>query len=328
MKTFDYAAAWYRVAKPAYESLPQNVRDLLARVATECTETHQLPDCSMPWPDPAVSDLRAAFDKVPAEYLALGSRVIYSVGHWYPRSGSLDLPGRQHGAHWKFSHYADQSLRDRLSLGTGDYPGLTCRVHEGAIRLCYQSRDMWTWIEVAPATANGLAYTNKLRNDIASTLPAEGKTSAARDKRDSAAYRAFEALRDDHAGFKDTGSVCWEPLTDTARFMVEEGDQEPEPGDSERAQLQASKAREDVVQSTARKIRDLETERDGILWFMDRGIPTENLIYYSHTGIFTFGWRQPVGPALLSRILDVISEFGRPYAIKTLDGRRLEGNIE
>ena len=35
MKTFDYAAAWREIARPAYEALPPSVHALLARVANE-----------------------------------------------------------------------------------------------------------------------------------------------------------------------------------------------------------------------------------------------------------------------------------------------------
>lgn len=322
MQTFDYAAAWWQVARPAYQSLPQNVRDLLARVAQEAGELRQLPDCSMPWPEE--SDLRETFDKVPAEWLALAARVIHNVTHWYPRSGDLEIPGWQVGAGWKFAHYADQSLRARLQIGTVDYHGLSLRIHEGAIRLCYQSRDMWTWQGVAPATEGGKVYAGGLRERIAMALPPEGQTIAARQARDTAAYEAFEALKGDRAGFAG-GSPWWPLLMDTARFMVEEGDQAPEPGDDDRARLAAAKAREDLIIGCARKIRHLEIEREGQLWWLDRGIPIDNLIYYSHTGVFTFGWRHPVEPALLSRILDVVSEFPGAYAIKTAEGKVLEG---
>lgn len=232
MADFDYARAWREVAVPAYESLPANVRDLLLRVATETADLHQLPDCSMPWPTD--STLRDAFEKIPAEWLALGAHVINAMGHWYPglpactcghsaheHTGKIGdyanscrmwycecnqyqkpgtwphVPGREAGAHWKFSHYADQSLRGRLGLvESGDHRygnGWHSAVHEGVLRLCYSSRNMWTWVEVCPATVS-------MRDAAASTITRLRQAGSTIDRRckhkiDSAVYTAVEKAR-------------------------------------------------------------------------------------------------------------------------------------
>lgn len=60
-------------------------------------------------------------------------------------------------------------------------------------------------------------------------------------------------------------------------------------------------------------------------WLLDHGISIENVIYYSHTDTFCFGWRDKCGAEFVGQVLEVISEFPYPYEIKCADGRKLEG---
>jgi hypothetical protein len=335
MKTFDYAAAWREVARPAYLALPADVIALVGRVAVEARDLSQAPDCSMRWPEPNGGALREAFAVIDPEALALAARVVYYVGHWWPRHGrGVELPGREHGGHWKFSHYADQVIRERLNLSAnpdgGNYPGLSFQVHEGALRLCYQSRDMWTWAEIAPATPAGLLVAQQLRANVSAALPSgDVKMKRANVESDGAAWRAFENLK---------GNITFPPewgrLMETDAYMVEEGDQAPDP-DLPPVDVEAVKrARiQELRDDCARRVAKLERERDGRIWFVERDVPIDDLILYDHqdggAGVWEFGWqeRRRVGPVLLSRILSVISEFGQGYRIRTADGRTLEGNI-
>lgn len=59
------------------------------------------------------------------------------------------------------------------------------------------------------------------------------------------------------------------------------------------------------------------TKLNGMLWLMDHNVSTENVIYYSHTDRFGFGWRSPVEPAVASSLLDLMTEFPYRYEIKT-----------
>lgn len=334
MKTFDYAAAWREVARPAYQALPQNVRDLLAQVAIEADDLGQLPDLSMPWPDnPQLgakgtpgSTLRESFVKIPAEFLALAAHAIYFCGHWFPSGGDLTLPGRQQGSHWKFAHYADQSLRARLIAATSAdimRSNGPFQVHEGAIRLCYSSRNMWTGTEVAPATLRGLEYARGLHHELYAALPLDPPrlTDASREKRDSAAYAFFEALKlrdldwpEYWRGFVNIGD----------RYMREEQE-------IKAAQPPTAEDRAEVIRACDDTIRKATRQRDGYLWLIDHGFHTDNVIYYDHEnhgeGVFCFGWRELVTDAIRDQILAVISEFPFAYRIKCADKRVLEGGI-
>src|SRR5678815_2355934 len=107
MKEFDFAAAWREMARPLYDALPLTIHELIRETAARAAGLAQLRDCSMPWPD---DDFRAAFEAFPSDVLASAARTVYHAGHWYPTGGDLEIPGRQHGSTWKFSHYCDQVL--------------------------------------------------------------------------------------------------------------------------------------------------------------------------------------------------------------------------
>jgi len=77
-----------------------------------------------------------------------------------------------------------------------------------------------------------------------------------------------------------------------------------------------AKRRQDVVDQCDQTIRKATENRDVMLWLMDHDIPTDNAIYYDHTKILTFGWRDKVTDDFASKLLDVASEFPFDYEIK------------
>lgn len=335
MTTFDHESAWLEVAAPAFRSLPTSVLNLLSRVAIRCADLRQLPDCSMPWPDgdsKAPESLYAEFAALDSETLSFAARAVYCAGNWKPGKVSVDnrieMPGADHGAHWKFSHYADQVLRERFGLPArgdgGRSAGVGFAIIEGAICVTWSSRHNWTWSEVAPATEAGMAaagaYASKIRAAI-SGIPIDDA-----HKRDRAAYQVFEQQIKPTAKTGPQWPDAWRPLIDTDRFMVEESVMEqrrlsrmpPPDFDAMIAKLEADHAK---------KITKLATERAGLTWLLRRKYPISNVIYYDHTGIFSFGWRNKLSPEEASTILDFISEFPYPYELKTTE-RTLQGNIE
>lgn len=80
-----------------------------------------------------------------------------------------------------------------------------------------------------------------------------------------------------------------------------------------------AEARQKVIDHCANKVRQYTTEQDGLLWLIDHGIKTDNVIFYDHRQMFTFGWRDKVKAAERDAILDVISEFPFEYEIKAED---------
>lgn len=157
MPQFDFVAAWREVANPAYLALPQNLRDLFETVREVAKDLQQDKNLDMPWPE----GLKSQFDEIPAEELSKAAHVIYCWGHW----GGMDSSSG--GAYWKFSRYADQSLRPRLGMdpsSTWEDPprGLSFKVCDGLLRLCYSSRDLWTWTKIGLATVGTMEKARKL----------------------------------------------------------------------------------------------------------------------------------------------------------------------
>ena len=309
MKQFDYRRAWFELAGPLYDRLPDHVRALLARVAETSVALVQRDDYTMAWPDDAGA-LRAAFAALPSDLLAGSARVVYYVGHWQPSGADAEsarqVPGPSSGATWKYSDYADQVLRDRLGVrARGPGTGAHLEIHEGVLRVCYSARDLWTWAEVAPATEDGRTFAEHAAESV--QLAAREAFERGRRRSHRRAAAAIERLRADRSGFPGE----WSALMDTERYHVEESEivRVVPPRDIEQE-------RRKVDAHTEAKIAALNAERSGLLWLLDHGCEIENVIYYSHTRRFCVGWRHALTPAAISTWLDVLCEFPYGYDIK------------
>lgn len=97
-------------------------------------------------------------------------------------------------------------------------------------------------------------------------------------------------------------------------------------GSTERGKRRIAKERADVEKDLKRSLHVAQTKHDGLVWLMDHGVNTSNVIYHDHTDKFSFGWRQPCDASFVSGLLDIISEFPFSYEIKCADGRTLSGN--
>jgi hypothetical protein len=73
---------------------------------------------------------------------------------------------------------------------------------------------------------------------------------------------------------------------------------------------------EGVHEEFKKTVATATINRDGFLWLLNRGINTENCIFYSHTGRFGFGWRNEYRRAAYSALSDLLKEFPFPYDIK------------
>lgn len=87
-------------------------------------------------------------------------------------------------------------------------------------------------------------------------------------------------------------------------------------GTTERGKARRLKQRADIAAKAKSAIENATAERDGMLWLLDHGVNIDNVIFYSHTGRFGFGWRKPVDAALYSQLCDILCEFPFDYDIK------------
>jgi hypothetical protein len=208
MKTFDYETAWHEIAKPGFDTLPQNVRDLYARVCAECEGQGQNQQLGMAWPkmEGPGDSLHTMFLDIPTEWLSAASRIIYFYGHWSPEGHSY-LGG---GGTWKFALFADQQLCERLGLSRSDapYPGVAYEVSEGVIRTCLSIKDSWTWVEVAPAGHDAF---EKIRERMQRVMRYEGTETpydfkSKRRMPDNDEYEAFQKFT---RTFEELQKVLW-----------------------------------------------------------------------------------------------------------------------
>lgn len=300
MKTFDYEQAWIELALPAYKKLSTQVIALLESVGVAAADLHQLSDCSMPWPKDG-GKLRKLFDAVSTDDLSMASMVVYYYGDWRPRKIAERLNAPEvPGVSWKFSHYADQVLRERLHISHRDggmRVGLL--IHEGRIRIFYSSRDCWTWEEIAMANDEGLVEGHKLCTKLRAKLGGRPIES------DNIAHKFIEELRSGNP------KGDW----DTKRFMVEESEIEmrrlkdmPEP--------EWSKLKADAIADFDNKVASLKRELDGELWLIDNRVPQNNAIYYNHTGRWCFGWKTPYTGDDRLKMLELLKKFPFDYDVK------------
>jgi hypothetical protein len=304
MKTFDHRAAWVALARPAIEALPADLRALYDRTAAEAAEMRQGPSLDVIWPE---TDLRAAFEAADPDVLALAARDVYRFGHWYPSGklagGGYDLPGRSAGVTWKFANYADQVLRVRYHVGREVHRGTGLMIIDGEVRVGYSSPDSWSWFVVGPATARGVADASAAAERIRrSYAGVKGR------KADEAAWTAMDAER-----------VTYE--RDAHQFMIEESER-VDPNDDDLSPTDATPAerRAKLDAEHAKKIRQLEAKHARLAWFVDRGLPTGNAIYYTHNDIVCIGWRRPLTAAAVSKWLDILVEYPYAYELRRESG--------
>jgi hypothetical protein len=95
-------------------------------------------------------------------------------------------------------------------------------------------------------------------------------------------------------------------------------------GKTTRGIARLAKAKDDIEKQYARTVRIATVKRDAARWII-ANIPRalDNWIYYDHTDVHCFGWRDLLTDEEVSALLDVISEFPFQYELKCADGRKL-----
>lgn len=88
-------------------------------------------------------------------------------------------------------------------------------------------------------------------------------------------------------------------------------------GNTDRSRKRLAAAREKLATDCQDAIDAAIIERDGFLWMMDRGIKTDNVIYYKHTNTFSIGWQKPLTGDLLDAFDKSMVGFPFLYEFKT-----------
>jgi hypothetical protein len=118
----------------------------------------------------------------------------------------------------------------------------------------------------------------------------------------------------------ETKSASYPALTDEERAaLMPRYIERQTTGTDSRAKKKRDKQRADVLAKFEKETTAATEERDGMLWLWDHGVSLDNVIYYSHTRKFSFGWRSAVSPEVKSALLDLLCEFPFAYEIKATD---------
>lgn len=79
---------------------------------------------------------------------------------------------------------------------------------------------------------------------------------------------------------------------------------------------QAEAKREKILQAYDKAMNKASNEKDGQLWLLDRGLLTDNVIYYGHQETFCFGWRNPMSDAVKAELEKQLADFPFNYSFK------------
>ena len=135
-------------------------------------------------------------------------------------------------------------------------------------------------------------------------------------------------LSEDQLNLLRLKPISWsgsrEPLTDTEKaellpLYVEAQTktrvrQEKEAREKELQKINNLQAK--AKEKADRLIEIAEAEYKGMLWLYEHDVNTNNCIFYNHTGVFNFGWRNPLSESVKSALLDILVEFPYDYTIE------------
>lgn len=76
------------------------------------------------------------------------------------------------------------------------------------------------------------------------------------------------------------------------------------------------KQREDIQKEYAKRLCRAKEEHDGLIWLMDHNISIDNVIYYSHTNAFCFGWKGSLNDEVKKKLTGLLKDFPFNYELK------------
>ena len=281
MSDFNYEKAWIQIAKPAFEGLSKEQKEAHEKLCGIVSDLHQGRDLKIPLSDEMVETVKSLSCKDLAEV----ARASYYGGHWKP-SGVSPLFNTFNGASWKVSNVIDQILRSRLK------PEACIEIHEGIFKRIFSGGDYWVWEEFGLATeANMKKYKDfdvkfsrhSLQSNINILAADIGDLWPKVDTLDSTPeYIKF--------------------LEDKIRIKTKS------PRDSQLSNI--SKLKEEKAK--------IQQEIDGFQWLYDHNVSDYNCICYSHSGVFTFGWRIVLNQEEVHVMNEALKEFPFEYELKTI----------
>ena len=277
---FNYQKAYCTQAVPAFEALPHHVKDAHSKVRALIGDLNQNRVPAIPMTEA----IRAHLEELSTPELAELARASYFVGHWHP-DVLPRLWENSKGESWKVTNCADQILRERLA----PLPHCT-QVHEGKLRVTFSSKHCWLWKEFGLATEENLALFKECNLPFCeSTL----------DKSAAKLQKLTGDLWPDVDTVPENELYC--------AYLA----------------LQKEAVKQQIKKSFADKIKKLEQDRldaqkeiEFLLLCNERDIPTNNVIYYHHTGTFCFGWHDELSETEKAQTLGKLGDMVKTYKVE------------
>lgn len=277
---FNYEKAYCVNALPSFQNLPYEVLNVHSKLIPLVGELSQNRNLNIPMTDA----IRELIESLETKQIAELSRASYFVGHWKPSLLSSPFENKR-GESWKISNCCDQVLRNRLELP------YNLQVHEGILRVTFSNRDCWLWEEFALATEENL-QTFKTCN-----LPF-GENSLKKS-----AQKLAEIIGD---LWPDVETI---PGNDLYLELLELK--------KEATEKKLKQQFQDKIERLKQQQIDAQEEINALLWLNEHGyMNLDNVIYYSHTKRFCFGWREKLSEQEKSYLCELLTEFPFDYDFK------------
>jgi hypothetical protein len=280
MTDFNYEKAYCVQAVPAFNNLNNNQKKAHAELCELVKDLNQNRLLNIPVSD----EMTACMASLTCKELAEIANTSYFTGHWQP--GLLPvLFENSKGQSWKVSNVIDQELRKRLKTPHN------IQIHEGKFRVTFSNKNCWLWEEFSLATEYNLDIFKNCN------LPFGENTL--------------------HNSAHKLAAICNDLWSDVN--AMPDNDLYNEFKALKKAKLKRDliKDNEKRIENIKQKIKDNEKEIQAFTWLLDNDLfILDNVIYYSHTGVFCFGWRDPIDADTKSLLLDKLSEFPFDYEFK------------
>lgn len=280
MSDFNYEKAYFTQAKPAFLALNHKQRNAHSKLIPLVGKLQQGRDLNIPI-SPAMVEI---LNELSSLELAGLSRASYFVGYWKPSNTESLFPNTR-GESWKISNCCNQILRNRLLTGLA-----ALQIHEGKLRRTFSGRDYWTWEEFGLATEDNIQAYNNFEV-VFNKRTLEHNISDLKN--------SINDLWDDVDNLPDNIEYIEYLKAKTALKLQK---------DLESAQKELDSIKNDIKLS--------ENKYNGFQWLFDNGISFNNVIYYSHTDLFSFGWRSPLSEIEKTEIESKLQNFPYKYELK------------
>lgn len=283
--SFNYQKAYFAFAVPAFNSLSTEAKRAHSELIPLVGELAQGQNLSIPL-SPVIRELLAPLSTLEIAQL---SRASYFVGHWKP-GHTEPLFSNTKGESWKISNCCDQILRARLA------PPHSIQIHEGKLRVTFSNKNCWLWEEFGLATEQNLAIFKNCK------LPF-GELSL-----DKSANKLKKIINDlwDHDIPEDN--------EDYRSYLREYNERE-----NAKLRQKVANLVPDVMEKAQKAVEEAQTKTEAFTWLLDRFYrDLDNVIYYTHTGRFCFGWRVPIkgNQEEYNKLCELLEEFPFDYDIK------------